>query len=70
MIIPIVCRTAGCAGAGREVNRVSGIPPPDLDLFFEGYDGSDPADQCPMCRQVGIAEDPLLEYGWEARYYD
>jgi hypothetical protein len=70
MIIPIVCDTQDCTKAGQEVNRVSGILPPDLDLFYEGHDGSELEDQCPVCGQAGVAEDPIFEHEWEKKYFD
>ena len=70
MIIPIVCETPGCKDRGRELNQVSGILPPDVNLFFEGYDGSELEDQCLVCGQVGVAQDPILQHQWENKYFD
>ena len=70
MIVPIICENPDCKNAGQEVNRVSGILPPDVNLFYEGYDGVESEDQCPVCGEAGVVADPVLEHEWEARYYD
>ena len=70
MIVPIVCWTDGCPNRGTEVNRVHGLNPQDLDLFFEGYDESEPEDHCPLCKELGVAEDPSIEHPWELKYFE
>lgn len=59
--VPIVCLTGGCAGRGRLVNVVSGLLEEDLDSFYEGYDESCPEDYCPICGELGVADDPVDE---------
>ncbi len=70
MVVPIVCREPGCAGAGETVNEVSGINPQDLDDFYEAFGKPDPEDHCTLCGRLGIAEDPRFEHEWERKYYD
>ncbi len=65
MIIPIICENLDCANAGAEVNHISGINPPDLELFYESYDGSELLDHCSICGCLGIAEDPIFEHEWK-----
>lgn len=61
MQIPMICETPGCANEGAEINRVTGISPERLDQFYEGEFGTDPADFCPLCGELGIALDPEPE---------
>ena len=61
VIIPIVCWTDGCKNFGKEINTVTDIKEEDLDLFFEGYDGSSDSDYCPICGEMGVAEDAYLK---------
>jgi hypothetical protein len=58
MKVPIFCETEGCPNSGKVVNWVTNIPVEDLDLFYEGYDGSEEADYCNICGELGVAEDP------------
>lgn len=58
--IPIVCENDQCKNHGNAFNIVSGINIKDIDLFYESYDGSVEQDYCPICGQLGIAEDPIL----------
>lgn len=60
IVIPIICENPACRNRGRRVNAVSRIPLADMDLFYEGYDGGDPADYCPLCGQLGVALDPVF----------
>lgn len=69
MKVPIVCYTDACSQRGSLVNMVSNISPPDLDGFYEGFMNPDPADFCPACGQLGIAEDPEIEHAWEELYF-
>lgn len=39
---------------------ISGIPIRDLDLFYEGYNGSAKEDYCSICGELGVAEDPII----------
>jgi hypothetical protein len=57
--IPILCLTPGCPHEGQAINVVSEIPEHELDLFFEGFDGSEEADYCPLCGALGVAETPV-----------
>jgi len=61
MKVPIVCETDGCPNYGKTINWVTNIPEEDLDLFYEGYDESEPADYCQLCGEWGVAEDPVPE---------
>ncbi len=61
MSIPILCETSDCPNNGTLINRVAGIEPGGLDLFYESYGDGDPADICPLCRELGIAIDPEEE---------
>jgi hypothetical protein len=58
MKIPIVCEIAVCPNSWRVVNVVSEIDEDNIDLFFEGYDDSEPEDHCTVCGALGVAEDP------------
>ena len=60
MVIPVVCEEDGCSNYGCIVNHVTGVSFVLLDLFYENYDESEPADYCPVCGVWGVAEDPLL----------
>ncbi|MCC6299039.1 MAG: hypothetical protein IT314_07055 [Anaerolineales bacterium] len=58
--VPILCENSHCRNFGNIVNIVSEISMEDIDLFYEGYDGSVDQDYCPVCGELGIAEDPIL----------
>lgn len=58
--IPIVCENAQCLNFGKTLNVISEIAVDDLDLFYEDYDGSVEYDYCPICGELGVAEDPIL----------
>ena len=58
---PIFCETEGCWNCGRMINLVSNIPVEDLDLFYEGYDESEPADSCNVCGELGVLGEPEPE---------
>ena len=58
--IPIVCETPGCSNGGLLINVISEVPIADMDLFYESYDGSDDADYCVICGELGIAQDPIM----------
>ena len=59
LTIPIVCETPRCPNEGEIINSVSGIPAALADAFYEDFDGSDPADVCPLCGAAGVAADPI-----------
>ncbi|MCZ2128186.1 MAG: hypothetical protein LC099_10495 [Anaerolineales bacterium] len=59
--IPIVCENDECKNCGSLINIISEINIQDVDLFYENYDGSNEHDYCPICGQLGIAEDPVLK---------
>lgn len=54
--IPIICESQQCANYGRVINIVSELTTNDLDLFYEDYNGTEPADYCPLCKKLGVAE--------------
>ncbi len=56
--IPITCENPQCENAGRLVNVISEIAVEEIDLFYESYDGSDDADYCLTCEELGVAGDP------------
>ena len=56
-----MCYTKGCTNYGEAINIVSGIPAYELELFYEGYDGTEPEDICPLCGESGVAEDAQEE---------
>jgi len=58
--IPIVCENKQCENCGNLVNVVRGINIEDLNLFYENYDDSVEQDHCPICGELGVAEDPIL----------
>ncbi|WKZ51201.1 MAG: hypothetical protein QY329_00445 [Anaerolineales bacterium] len=58
--IPIVCENGQCSNFGGTINVISEIAAEDLDLFYENYDGSVEYDYCPICGELGVAEDPIL----------
>lgn len=58
IVIPITCGNSRCRNFNHLVNVVSGVPLEKLDLFYESYDGSESADYCPACGELGVAEDP------------
>lgn len=58
--IPIVCENSECKNYGNLINLISKLNIKDLDLFYENYDGSVEYDYCPICGQLGTAEDPIL----------
>ena len=60
VVIPIICGSPQCRHFKQLVNVVSEVPIEELDLFYEGYDGSDSADYCMVCGKLGVAEDALL----------
>lgn len=57
IVVPITCGNSSCRNFNRLVNVISGISVEDMDLFYQSYDGSDPHDYCPVCGELGIAED-------------
>ncbi|MBI3537601.1 MAG: hypothetical protein HY070_08605 [Chloroflexi bacterium] len=61
--IPIICETNQCENYGKIVNVVRGIRFKDLDLFYENFDDSVEQDKCPICGELGVAEDPILVKG-------
>lgn len=61
LIIPIICENPKCSNFNHLVNEVTGLTNNDLDLFYEGYNGSDEQDYCPICQKLGIAEDYFIE---------
>lgn len=58
--IPVFCENAQCKNFGNLVNIISEISVEDIDLFYEGYDGSVEEDYCPVCGELGVAEDPIV----------
>jgi len=58
--IPIVCENYHCENYGNLVNLVSGVNIEDLDFFYENYSDSVEHDFCPICEELGVAEDPIL----------
>lgn len=58
--IPIVCENNECENYGILINVVGEINIGDIDLFYENYDGSIEYDYCPICGELGVAEDPFL----------
>ncbi|MBL8923296.1 MAG: hypothetical protein JNJ54_30875 [Myxococcaceae bacterium] len=57
----VECPTPGCEKRGTVVNTVTSGPFDDrdeleseLELFLDGWEGDDPADRCPACRQRGV----------------
>lgn len=58
--IPIVCENNKCNNYGKIINIVSEINVDDIDLFYENYDGSVEDDYCPICGELGVAEDPIV----------
>lgn len=57
---PIICENNQCENYGNLVNLVYGIKLEDVDLFYENYDGSGEYDYCPICGELGVAEDAHL----------
>jgi hypothetical protein len=58
--IPIVCENEQCPNFGKTINVISEIAAEDIDLFYEDYDGSVEYDYCPICGELGVAKDPIL----------
>ena len=56
--VPVICENRQCKNFGCFVNVVSDIG--DIDLFYEGYDGSNGADYCQFCNELGVANDPVV----------
>lgn len=54
---PVICENPECNSFGCVVNMISDID--DIDLFYAGYDGSNNADYCRHCGELGVAEDPV-----------
>lgn len=59
--IPVICMTEGCANRGEAVNVISGIEEEYLEAFYESFGDAEPEDYCPICGELGVAEDPELE---------
>ena len=57
MTVPIICRTTDCPNHGKCINQVSGIAENELDLFYANFVDPEPEDYCPLCGNVGVAED-------------
>lgn len=57
--IPIVCENNECENYSNLINVVGEINIGDVDLFYENYDGSVENDYCPICGELGVAEDPI-----------
>lgn len=55
--IPIICENIKCSNFGSIVNTVTGLNSDDADLFYEGYNGSEKEDYCPICKELAVAED-------------
>ncbi|WP_424948176.1 hypothetical protein [Candidatus Spongiihabitans sp.] len=53
-------RNPQCKNFDRLVNVVTEVDIADMDLFYEGYDGSEDVDYCQICGELGVAEDPIL----------
>lgn len=60
IIIPIICENPQCLNFSHQINSVSEIAEDDIDLFYESYDGSDERDYCPICKNLGVAEDYII----------
>ena len=58
--IPIVCENERCENYGNLVNLVRGIKANEADLFYDNFNGSVEEDYCPICGELGVAEDPIL----------
>jgi hypothetical protein len=58
--IPIICENDQCQNFGNFINIVYDIAINRINLFYENYDGSVEDDYCPICGELGIAEDPIL----------
>jgi hypothetical protein len=58
--IPIFCENDQCTNYGNLINLVHGIGLEEIDLFYENYDDSIEYDYCPMCGELGVAEDAYL----------
>ncbi len=59
--IPVICENNQCENFGNLVNVVSEITTDEVDLFYENYDGSTEDDYCPICGELGVAEDPVIK---------
>ena len=59
IVIPIICGSSQCKNFNRFINVVSEVTIESMDLFYEGYDGSDEADYCLGCGKLGVAEDAV-----------
>ncbi|MBI5652024.1 MAG: hypothetical protein HZC40_16530 [Chloroflexi bacterium] len=58
--IPIVCENDQCENHGNIVNLVRGITREEIDHFYESYDESVSQDHCPICGELGVAEEPIV----------
>ncbi|KAA0268127.1 hypothetical protein FBQ99_00155 [Chloroflexi bacterium CFX2] len=58
--IPVICENLQCPNFGNVVNMISGIPLSNMDLVYESFDGSEEEDFCPVCKELGVAEDPIM----------
>ncbi len=58
--IPISCENPKCQNSGSIINMVTEVDVADMDLFYEGDDGSESADYCQTCGELGVAEDAIF----------
>ena len=58
--IPIICENSQCLNFDSIINVVSEVDGADMDLFYEGYNGSENADYCQACGELGVAKDAIL----------
>ena len=66
--VPITCGNGKCSNFGNLINCVTELVEEDIDLFYEGYDGSDSADYCPLCNELGVAEDYWHDEDWRRQF--
>lgn len=60
--IPIICENDKCKNYGELINLVREISLEGIDLFYESYGNpADEDDYCPICGQLGVAEDAYLD---------
>ncbi len=59
--IPVICKNTQCSNFGNLVNKIT-LSTDNIDLFYESYDGTEQKDYCPICKELGVAEDYKLVY--------
>lgn len=58
-ILETVCETQGCENKDKVINFFY-CEPPWVDVIIEDWRGEE-EDYCPLCKQLGILQDPYLE---------